>query len=94
MVVLNLMRAQAARRDVEPSLVVLDEGRLDKVAREAGFHVRTVPETKMNVSKLARAVDQVLSGLAPTIIRAHRYKEQFLSYMLAWHHGAKCISTI
>ena len=94
MVVLNLMRAQAARSDIEPSLVVLNEGRLDKVAREAGFHVRTIPETEMNVWKLALAVDRALSELAPTIIHAHRYKEQFLSYILAWRHGAKCITTI
>lgn len=93
-VVLNLMRAQAARPDVEPSLVVLNEGRFDKVAREAGFHVRTIPETEMNIWKLARAVDRTLSDLMPTIIHAHRYKEHFLSYILAWRYGAKCISTI
>ena len=93
-VVLNLLRAQAARSDIEPSLLVLNEGRLNKVAREAGIHVRTIPETEMNVWKLARAVDRALSDLAPTIIHAHRYKEQFLSYILAWRHGAKCITTI
>ena len=93
-VVLNLMRAQAARPDVEPSLLALNEGRLEKVAREAGLHVRTVPEAEMNFWKLTRAVDRALSDLAPTIIHAHRYKEQFLSYLLAWRHGARCISTI
>lgn len=93
-VVLNLMRAQAARLDVEPSLVVLNKGRFDKVAREEGFQVRTVPETEMNVWTLARAVDRALSDLAPTIIHAHRYKEHFLSYILAWRHGARCIATI
>lgn len=93
-VVLNLICGQTARRELEPSLVILNEGRLARLAREAGLPVRVVPETGMNVWKLARALDRVLSDLAPTIIHTHRYKEQFLSYILAWRHGARCVATI
>lgn len=94
MVVLNLLRAQATCLDIAPSLVVLNEGRLSRAAREAGLQIRIVPEAGTNIWRLIRAVGRALADLTPDIIHAHRYKEQFLSYILAERYGAKCVASI
>lgn len=93
-VVLNLLRAQATRLDVKPSLVVLNEGRFEKTARELGIQVRVVPEAGTYILRLVRAVGRAFAELTPDIIHAHRYKEQFLSYVLARKYGARCVATI
>jgi glycosyltransferase involved in cell wall biosynthesis len=93
-VLLNLICAQAARNDLEPSLVVLNEGRLAKLASGAGLQVRIVPETGSSLWNLTHALDRVLVELAPAIIHTHRYKEIFFSSILARRHGARNIVTI
>jgi len=93
-VVFNLAHGQTARHDLEPSIVILNEGRLAKLAREAGLPIRIVPETSMNVFKLVCTLDRVIADIAPDIIHTHRYKEMFFSHILAWRHGARSVATV
>jgi len=92
--VLNLLQCQATRLDLEPSLVILNEGRFASRAKEIGIRVLVVSESDKSIARLVHAVDKALAELAPSIVHAHRYKEHFLSYLLAWRHRAKCVSTI
>ncbi|MGI0014865.1 MAG: glycosyltransferase, partial [Nitrososphaera sp.] len=90
----NLLCAQASQADLELSLIVLNEGRFAKLSREAGLRVRLVGESGLGLFALARALNQALEELSPAIIHTHRYKENFLSYLLARRHGAKSVVTL
>ncbi len=93
-IVLNLIRAQAARTDLEPCLLVLNEGRLMELAREASLPVHLVRETGLSFWKLFYKIDQALTELAPAIIHAHRYKEILIASLLARRHRARSVVTL
>lgn len=93
-VVWNLLNMQARRADLEVSLIILNDGRLERLAREAGIRVRLIRERGRTLWNLLREVDLSLSEIAPTVVHTHRYKENLLSYLLAWRHGAASVVTL
>lgn len=93
-VVWNLLSAQAKQANLEVSVIIMNEGRLEKLLREAGIPTWLISESEHTPWDLLRAVEQALKEITPTIVHSHRYKENLLSYFLAWRHGASSVVTL
>lgn len=90
----NLAKVQATRSDLKVHAILLNDGRLAGLLREEGLQVRIVHERGRTLWSLLKAIDQALREIAPTIIHTHRYKENLLSYLLAWRHRAISVVTL
>ena len=73
----ELVRALAARTDVWPAAVVLNEGLLAKRLVELGVPVAVEPEAGRSFAALARAVRSRVRDAA--LVHAHGYKEDVLA---------------
>lgn len=93
-VIRGLLQAQSISGDVEPSLVALNEGRLAAFARESGIPVRVVPESGRGFLALLRAVAPEIEARRPEVLHSHRYKENFLAWLVAPRCGARSVVTL
>jgi len=93
-VVAGLLRAQAARADLELRLIALNPGRLVALAAELGIPAEVAPEAGRGFLPLLRDVSARLARMRPRIVHSHRYKENLLSYLTARRHGARSVVTL
>ena len=93
-VVAGLLRAQAARADLEPFLIGLNAGRLVGLASGLGIPAEVAPEAGRGFVPLLRDVNARIARIAPRIVHSHRYKENLLSYLIARRHGARSVATL
>jgi len=73
----HLLCALAARADVQPAAVLLNEGELAQRLRKAGVPVAVEPEAGRSFATLARAVRSRFADAA--LVHAHGYKEPVLA---------------
>jgi glycosyltransferase involved in cell wall biosynthesis len=92
--VLSLVEAQCADPELSVALIVLNEGRLSSSARAAGIPVRLHDELAQGASSLVKSIRESLREISPHIIHSHRYKEHFVSFLVARDVGAQPICTI
>lgn len=75
--------ALARRDDVRVSAIVLNPGRVAEEIRSSGTEVVLVPEKENSFTRILWKATRELSGAGVDVLHAHRYKENFLSALLA-----------
>ncbi|BBO88516.1 glycosyltransferase family 4 protein [Desulfosarcina ovata] len=68
-------------RDVELSVLLLNENRLAAEIRSLGVHVDIIDESKHTFIPLFWKTRNLIKSNAPDIIHAHRYKENLLAFL-------------
>jgi glycosyltransferase involved in cell wall biosynthesis len=68
---------------VEPCVIVLNEGKLSEQLKNAGIAVYVADETKLPFRRIVLTAAKVVRQEHPTVIHAHRYKENFLAYLVS-----------
>jgi glycosyltransferase involved in cell wall biosynthesis len=93
-VIRGLLQAQIRQPGVVPLLVALNHGALASFAREQGIAVEVIPETGRSFLTLLRATDATIARLRPHVIHSHRYKENFIAWLVGPRHGARSVVTL
>jgi L-malate glycosyltransferase len=92
--VLDLLGSEIYRARIDPTLVVLNEGRFASKARAKGLHVVVVPESAMSFPSLVGELKRVIGDLKPDVIHTHRYKEILLGAILSGMSAVRHVVTI
>jgi L-malate glycosyltransferase len=92
--VVGLLGSKAYLDQVEPTLIVLNEGLVATKARANGLNVVVVPESGKSFWSLAQEMGRVIRDRRPDIVHTHRYKEILLGAMLKGASRANHVVTI
>ena len=68
-------------KNLEISVILLNEGRLAVEIRKLGIHVDVVDEAKLNFFQIVKKVRSLIKDFSPNIIHSHRMKENILAYL-------------
>jgi L-malate glycosyltransferase len=75
-------------------VVLLNEGKLATEIRDCGVKVHVLDEKRLSFLSLASGLYRILSACKPDILHSHRYKENFLGFMMSLRFpGMKLVST-
>ena len=80
--VFELLRELQRSNCLQVSAILLNEGRLAMELRAIGVKVYVVDETKISFAKLFMQIKEIINSLRPHIIHSHRYKENFIAFLL------------
>lgn len=90
----HLLKQLRARRNIDLTVIVLNEGRLARELRSAGLSVQVVDESRHSLLQIANAIRKILAQLPPDILHAHRYKENLLAFLVSrFYPGVSLIAT-
>jgi len=89
-----LLKGLTKYRDLELSVIVLNERRFAEEIRGLGIPLEVVDESKMPFFKILLVVRKMLNCGSPDVIHSHRYKENILAYLVSRSKkGTKLIGT-
>jgi glycosyltransferase involved in cell wall biosynthesis len=81
--VYQLCRGLREIGEIDILVVLLNEGKLAKELKRAGFEVCIVDEAESSQVKIIQKVYRIVRGFSPHIIHSHRYKENFVAWVVA-----------
>lgn len=79
--VFSLLEGLKPYPDVRLQVILLNGGRLFKKLRQGGFDATVLDESRLGTARLGRDVFRLLKATRPSIIHAHRYKENFIAFL-------------
>ena len=79
----NLLKYLKNYNDLELSVVILNEGVLKEKIQDLGIKFHLVDENQKNFFDITRRTRNILISRPPDIIHSHRYKENFLSFLIS-----------
>jgi glycosyltransferase involved in cell wall biosynthesis len=82
----GLLSALASEPELEISIIVMNQGKLATLLKEAGLRVRVIEENRYRFDEIVRRASAELAGRRLDIVHSHRYKENFIAAMLRKRH--------
>jgi glycosyltransferase involved in cell wall biosynthesis len=91
----HLLRGLKAQSGTELFAIVLNEGKLSQQLENAGIQVFIMDETRLSFREIVWRTARIVRQKAPSILHAHRYKENLLAYLISipLRGGAALVST-
>ena len=80
-----LMRSLSKRAELNMSAIVLNEGRLAEELRDSCSDVRVIPERQRSFWQIVAETREFLRARNIQVVHAHRYKENVIGALLAFH---------
>nr|WP_279330500.1 glycosyltransferase [Desulfuromonas soudanensis] len=87
----HLLKQLRALRNIDLTVIVLNEGRLAMELRAAGLSVQVVDESRHSFLQIANAIRKILAQHPPDILHAHRYKENFIAFLISRFYPNVCL---
>jgi glycosyltransferase involved in cell wall biosynthesis len=78
---LRLLTGLAGMKGVEPSAILLNEGKLAREIRTLGVPIDVVDEARLNFFQIHKRFHEILMKFKPDIVHTHRLKENILGYL-------------
>jgi L-malate glycosyltransferase len=78
---LRLLTGLAGIKEVELSVILLNEGKLAREIRTLGVPIDVVDETRLNFFQIHKRFHEILMKFTPDIVHTHRLKENILGYL-------------
>lgn len=83
----TLLKALAARPELQLSAILLNEGEMSRRLRSAGIEVQVIPESEHGFVAILREATDLLRARPVSILHSHRYKENLLAALLVRRCG-------
>lgn len=80
-----LLKGLAQKGKFLLSAILLNEGQLAEEGRRYGVDVKVISESEKNFGEIFAEASWYLRGKDVRILHSHRYKENLLAALLAWH---------
>lgn len=87
----HLLKQLRTLRNIELTVIVLNERRLARELRAAGLSVQVVDESRHSFLQIANAIRKILAQHPPDILHAHRYKENLLAFLVSRFYPSVCL---
>jgi glycosyltransferase involved in cell wall biosynthesis len=87
----HLLKQLRTIRNIELTVIVLNERRLARELRAAGLSVQVVDESRHSFLQIANAIRKILAQHPPDILHAHRYKENLLAFLVSRFYPSVCL---
>jgi len=81
MMCLRLLTGLCGIKGAELSAILMNEGKLAREIRKLGVPVEIVDETRVNIFRALRQVQEILLNTRPEILHTHRQKENILTFL-------------
>jgi glycosyltransferase involved in cell wall biosynthesis len=78
---LRLLTGLAGIKEVELSVILLNEGKLAREIRTLDVPIDVVDETRLNFFQIHKRLHEILMTFQPDIVHTHRLKENILGYL-------------
>ena len=90
----NLLKQLRSRPDVEPQVVLMNDGQLASQLRQQQVPVTVLDESRLNALQLAAGLRKVMRDFRPEVVHTHRQKENVLgSLMNSLTTRSACVRT-
>jgi len=89
----QLLKSLHLSQDIKLSVLLMNDGRLASELRKAGIQVLVISEQDNSFIKILLTAFRLFSHNPPDIFHAHRYKENFLAYLLSILIGSHLVTT-
>lgn len=90
----NLAKAQLKSQAISPSVILLNEGQLQKELENVGVKTHIVSESHNSAISVLREIIHIVRTTQPGIIHTHRLKENILGACAAYSAGIPSIRTV
>lgn len=91
---LQLIRELAKVRELSLSVVLLNEGKLERELAALGVPVTVLDEKKLSFPQIVARLRNALSQSPPGVVHSHRYKENLLAWLASGNgRGKRLVST-
>jgi len=90
----NLLKRLKDYRNLDPSVILFNDGRLADELRGSGLTVHVIDESRHSFREILRKIRHIIGSAPPDIIHSHRYKENILALLISgWCRGIGLVST-
>ncbi len=92
----QLLKGLRTIPDLDLFVIVLNKGRLWEAVDKSGIPVWVIEENRLSFPEIIRAASGIVTKTSPHIIHSHRYKENFISFILSLrlHGHVSLVSTM
>ena len=79
----HLLKGLTAYNDLKITVILLNEGKLAEKLKDEGVITHILDESKNSFPRICCSIRKILSNNQPDIIHSHRYKENFLAFLIS-----------
>lgn len=89
----NLAKSLQTELEIKTSVILLNHGTLEERLSDCGIDVYVLDESHLNSFQTLQQLNQLVRKLKPDVLHTHRFKENILGSIVAWHNNIPSLRT-